>query len=118
MGILYGCDYVINVNYYIENNTGHDIQVRYYSNKIYDSVDYLLKFNEVWHIDGRRVPLPNKKKGGSSFERDKRFTFGRMWWDNFKLNKNINKEEYWKAVSLSEKDFKYILTLDTTYFSN
>jgi hypothetical protein len=108
------CNHVIDVQFYIENPYPAALNTRYYSRITYDSVDYELPAGARWHIDGRRVPLPRKVDARPSFERDKRFIFGRIWNDQLRLLKNINHEEFWKLENPAPDRFVYTLVLDST----
>ncbi|MCS6979330.1 MAG: hypothetical protein NZM15_04420 [Flavobacteriales bacterium] len=111
--LLGSCNQVIEVHFEIENPQPVSLQVMYYSQKSYDSVGYVLKPGEVWPLDGRRVPLPRKLQAAPSFERDKRFTFGRIWNDSLKLKKNINNENFWTLSNPAPDRYVYRLRLDT-----
>lgn len=108
------CNHVIDVQFYIENPWAETLYARYYSRITYDSVDYELPAGERWHIDGRRVPLPRKIDAKPSFERDRRFVFGRIWNNHLRLLKNINHEEHWKLENPAPDRFVYTLVLDST----
>lgn len=113
-GAAASCNHVIDVQFYIENPQPEALNVRYYSKKTYDSVDYVIEAGERWHIDGRRVPLPRKIDAKPSFERDRRFVFGRIWNNHLWLLKNINHEEHWKLENPAPDRFVYTLVLDST----
>lgn len=113
-GAAASCNHVIDVQFYIENPQPEALNVRYYSKKTYDSVDYVIEAGERWHIDGRRVPLPRKIDAKPSFERDRRFVFGRIWNNHLRLLKNINHEEHWKLENPAPDRFVYTLVLDST----
>lgn len=112
-----GCNHVIEVQFFIKNATPYTLEARYYSRIIYDSVDHLLPPMELWALDGRRVPLPRKSAAQPSFERDRRFVFGRIWNDSVHLKKNINWEQHWELVKTGPDAYEYHLHLDTSFFS-
>lgn len=113
-GAAASCNHVIDVQFYIENPQPEALNVRYYSKKTYDSVDYVIEAGERWHIDGRRVPLPRKTTAMASFERDRRFVFGRIWSLNLHLLKDINRQDFWKMENPAPDRFVYTLVLDST----
>ncbi|MCX7768766.1 MAG: hypothetical protein N2110_07080 [Flavobacteriales bacterium] len=105
------------MKFFIENATHYTLQARYYSRITYDSVHHILAPMELWALDGRRVPLPRKSTAQPSFERDRRFVFGRIWNDSVLLKKNINWEQFWKLKKTGPDTYEYHLQLDTSFFS-